>query len=643
MKSIIYSYALTMSFYDRGQDYIDSFLPFVLGAIKESGTIKNIQGTLKQNYGMEMPSHVVTNVLNRAKRKRFAECDKERYQLTSQGIHHLEQLETEAEVERRLNALIGDITVFFGANNTPITENTVAELLSVFVSENLQPLIEYINPDVRIELNTRKLGKYNDLLVRYIRDSEKQKPDEFHTIQDIVFGSIISTILYARQPADFDRLMKRFKRCQAFLDTNFIFSVLGLHTSEFNEPAEELLNLLKEAGFTIKAFDFTLNEMSRVLSSYPEEEHRYSQTVDVGSVCSALKKRGWTKTQVAGLIANLEEVLSEKGISVEWDTGVDLNTFEPEENEGMRALFSQYKLYYTTLSQNHDVAAIEKIKQYRRHPVRQIHHCKALFLSSDNGLSRLNFIGMGHKDNRTVSEVILDRLLTNILWLRNPASNLPIKSIIAAHSRGLFVQRRIWKRFYEILKNLREQGKVQDENISMLFYHGYIGELLRRFDDSETDQITEEFTLEAIEEAAKFKEEEAAQLMREQEEHFLKRLKETAFETVIQKDREWLVAINDSKASIRRHAEKSTGKRLLRVRAVIAVGLCVPFAVFLAAGDWSRFWQTISIVMLGLGVLQFLIPRLWDGVREKWLNDLYTARLKEARLDTFEKEKVSDP
>ena len=125
MKNLIYSYALIMSFYDQGEDYIDSFLPFVLGAIKDSANIKDIQSNLKQNYGIEMPSHVATNVLNRAKRKDYVAYDKERFQLTSQGTHYLGQLETETEVERRLNALINDIAISFRENNIPMQEGAI--------------------------------------------------------------------------------------------------------------------------------------------------------------------------------------------------------------------------------------------------------------------------------------------------------------------------------------------------------------------------------------------------------------------------------------------------------------------------------------------------------------------------------------
>jgi len=627
-----------MSFYDQDEDYIDSFLPFVLGAIKDSANIKDIQSNLKQNYGIEMPSHVAANLLHRAERKDYVAFDRQRFQLTSKGMQYLGQLETETEVERRLNALINDITIFFRENNTPIKNDAIADLLYTFVLDNLQPLVECINPDAKFEFNIEQSDKHNNLLVRYIKNAEKQKPDEFHTIQDIVFGSIISIILYTQQPTDLDRLMNRFKHCKAFLDTNYIFSVLGFDADEFNEPATELLDLLKQAGFIIKAFDFTLNEMSYTLSFFPEEEHRYSQTVNVNSICHRLKRRGWTKTQIAELIANLEEVLTKKGISIEWDTDIELNSFEPKGDGKIRSRLAQYKPQYSTLTQNHDLAAIEKIKQYRGRPVRQIQNCKALFLTSDSGLSRFNYIEMGHKDDRTISEVILDRLLTNILWLRNPNSKLPIKSIVAAHSRSLFIQRRVWERFYEILKSLRQQGKVQDENISMLFYHGYIEDALSPFGDSDADKITEEFTLETIEKAAKFREEETTKLMKKQEQQFIKQLKKAVSNKENQKESEWLIEIQDSKTSIRTHAEQSVRKRLIGIKSAILAGLCVPFVVCLVSGDWNRVWNIISIVALALGILQFFIPKLWDGMREKWVQSLYTRRLKEAKLDRFGQE-----
>lgn len=104
---------------------------------------------------------------------------------------------------------------------------------------------------------------------------------------------------------------------------------------------------------------------------------------------------------------------------------------------------------------------------------------------------------MGHRDNATVCEVIPDRLLTNILWLKNPTiiEDIPLKSIIAVHSRKLFVDTSIWKRFYDNLRTLREEGGIGDRDISMLFYNHQIEEVLSDFNASQIETITPDFIL----------------------------------------------------------------------------------------------------------------------------------------------------
>jgi hypothetical protein len=191
-------------------------------------------------------------------------------------------------------------------------------------------------------------------------------------------------------------------------------------------------------------------------------------------------------------------------------------TYQPISDE-LRDIIIKWKPLKVLSSQNHDLAAIEEIKEIRGHPVRKIEDSKALFLTSDSILSRLNLIDMSHKENGTVNEVILDRLMSCILWLKDPHAKPPIKSIIAAYSRDLFIKRRIWDRFYELLRQLKQEGSVDDENISTLFYHNYIESVLREFDESEVDKNTPEFVLGEIEKSARLKEEEQLRSIEEKE------------------------------------------------------------------------------------------------------------------------------
>ena len=64
-------------------------------------------------------------------------------------------------------------------------------------------------------------------------------------------------------------LQKRFAPTKLFLDTNLVFSLLGLHNDLFNKRAAELNSLIEnEKSFELWLFDFTLEEIIRVLKAY---------------------------------------------------------------------------------------------------------------------------------------------------------------------------------------------------------------------------------------------------------------------------------------------------------------------------------------------------------------------------------------
>jgi len=451
MKRLIYTYALIKSFYDRGDDFIDSFSPFVIKSlpIDKPESLNYIQKQLRDNFDLKMPLHVIRTILKRAQKRDYVKKDmKKYYKLTENGYKYLDTLETERDVDRRINALLEDIRQFFEKRELSLSLEQIRYLLLSFIKENIESLISFINPhSTNIELPIPSSQEYEFILIEYIKEIEGQKPDNYKTFQDLILGSLISVVIYVQEPTEIAEIQTRkFKTCQVFLDTNFVFSILELHAKEFNEPAKELFDLLKKFNFNVKVFDFTVNEICRVIGGYLKEFYRYPSNLHIDTIYSSLKRKGWTKTDAKEFIINIEEILTEKGITIEW-TDVDLDNYKPK-NEGVANIINRWKAFKPLPSRNHDLATIEKIKEIRGHLVRKIEDSKAFFLTSDIVLSRLNFIEMGHKENGTISEVILDRMLANILWLKDPRANPPIKSIIAVHSRDLFIKRTIWDRFY---------------------------------------------------------------------------------------------------------------------------------------------------------------------------------------------------
>ena len=638
MEKLVYTYALVKSLYDQGKDYIDSFWPFALKVFPVNGNfvaLNHIQEELEEEFGLRVPLHTLKTILNRALRKGYVQRKGTGYyKIEEKGLQYLDILEDDKEVERRLNALFDDIRQFLDEHDISINMAQIQDALLALLRKNTDPLIEFFNPasaSGELAISKVKVTETEALLIDYIKVAEQQKPEHYKTLQNMVFGSVISTILNSPDPSVVAEIgSRRFKRCQVFLDTNFIFSTLGLHTPEFNEPAKELFNLLKKHKFELRVFSFTVDEICNVIHGYIREAYRYPTTVHVDTIYSSLKRRGWTNSDAREFIMSIEDKLCNLGIQIEWVKDVDLQNYNPLD-DGLRSLMQKYKPQQSIFNQNHDLAAVEKIKELRGQPVRRIEDSKVLFVTSDKRLSRFNFMGMGHQKDGTVCEVILDSLLTNILWLKDPSAKIPLKSIIGAYSRELFVKRRIWDRFYENLRKLKREGKVSDEAISTLFYHNYIEDVLRELDETEIDEITPEFILEEIEKASKLSEKE----LKEKEKEFLQRLEGEVSKKEQEKEREWLEKLRRIKKGLRKAAENSARRYVWIARILIIILFAIPLIICVATKNWKAFGNVARIISAIATIIALAIgsvDRIWKGLERKIADKIYNGKIKEARL-----------
>ena len=502
MNRIFYAYTLAKTLYEQGKDYVDTFWPFVLKVLPENRStisLVSIQEKLKEDFGLNVPQYTLKTIMGRAEGKGCMVAARDRYRLTEKGSQYLDHLEPESAVERRVNALLEDIKKYLNEQlELSLSVDKVRKILLSFVGLHLYPLIECFMPDsgtIELHIPRREMLQYEDGVVRYFKVAEKRKPTFHETLKDIVYGSVISTIASSPNISEADR---GFTDTVAFLDSNFLFGVLELNYPEFSVPAKELLGPLKRYQIALKVFNFIIDEMVGVLRNYPSEQHMYPTDVRVDSIYGALKRRGWTAEDVRLFIQNIEQEVQNLGIEIE-KTDIELKTYKPEKEEYSGSI-STYKGFQTIRSRNHDLAAIEQIKKIRGSPKRQIETSAAFLLTSDLKLSRFNFEEMGHREKVTVCEVIPDRLLSNILWLKNPAitEEIPLKSIVAVHSREMFVDRNVWKRFYENLRKLREEGRIDDRDFSMPFYDHQIEEVLSEVDISDIEKITPDFVVEKV-------------------------------------------------------------------------------------------------------------------------------------------------
>ena len=383
---------------------------------------------------------------------------------------------------------------------TGLNEEGIKEYLFAFVKENLRSFDIFLTDKTKepVLFPSKFPRALDQKMVEYFLMLEQSKSALFNTLQDIIAGSIISVSLFSNGIAEIGR---KFEHMTVYLDSNFLFSLLELHHKDQCNPVIELFKMMKEARvFTFKVFDFTLDEIRSVLKGYRNGEHVYLSFIQTDSIYSSLKQKGWTSAEVISYIAKIEETLAVMDIAIAI-TGINLDTYASDETIKEDLLL--YKEYKGHRGVNHDLAAIDKVKALRSLRTTRLENAKVIFLTSDIRLARFNY-NRFHKSSGTVNEVIPDRLLTNIIWLKKPkaSQNITMSSLISAFRSGKLIHHEVWDKFVERLKTLRDSNKIEDADVAALLYDKHLQEDLLDF-RNERDKVDDAFIFGNIEEAKK--------------------------------------------------------------------------------------------------------------------------------------------
>lgn len=634
MQQLLTKYALVKTFYETGKDYIDAFVPFILFIIPKD-TQKIDKGTLSEKFNKEfslvIPEHTINTFITRATRKGFTEQRQKSIFLTEKGIEYIQKIQIR-ETERKINSLLEDIKKFLSENfRYNLEHEEILMILSTFLKKHTMVLIEFFNPKETTEFDESLMDKNEYYLSRYLKYAENQNPQLYNILKGIFYGALIQSLLLKQNLLEIN---KKFSSLQIFLDSNFIFSIMDLHYPYICKPAKELFELLKEYKFQIKVFDFTIDEMVRVLNGYKKEEYKYYPHIKVDSIYSNLKNKGWTSDDCLRFISQIEEKIWKKEIQIEL-TNIEVKNFTIDDNSYSR--LSQYKPDQHPLGAKHDIAAINKIKDIRKSSKREIENCTAIFLTSDLKLAKFNFIELGHKDNLTVCEIISDRLMTNLLWLKNPTlkEDIPLTVFLSLHSE-ILIDRIVWVRFYENLKKLKEEGKINGSDISTLLYHHQIEDILLK---SDPETIRSDFILDEIRKSKQERTEEMEKLKKQ-----ICSLKEKLNQEELEKQQK----IEKERQMIKDKIKKVAERRSVIWSNLIIIGipilLCLIGIILIIATGVSieTFFFWIGAISTVVGILSFLgiqldIKGIKQKVKSKIFNKIYRTRLKEIDLEETRK------
>lgn len=478
MDNILVHFALAKTLYSEKKNYLDTFAPFVLSILASKDkilSINEISEILNNSYQLAIPFHTIKSIVTNLKSNKFIEIiDKDKtvtkFVISEKGKTEFSEFQTDEEgVSRKLNKLFVEFNKFINSKYQIQYElsYTQTEIIG-FIRKNLPKLAIFAMNGFEDEYGN--LSDFDLHCIDFIGEIEQHEPELFTTFNELLRGSILWSEI---RKENLNPTEKAFENIIIYLDTNFVLSILELHHITTNAAAKQLFELLKSNNkVTLQVFNITLDEICRLLDSYKKKQKDYSH-LGVNHIYFFLKEKGFDDAKIDLFKGDLEKTLNNIGIGVvsldriDEKNGIyqELYTFKNNANNNLKDPKDPEVIHQSCV---HDASIIQRVSSKRGAWVTEFERCKYIFLTSSYLLDK--FAKQRHNIQNHFPETILDLTLTNILWLKNPNSELglSVHHLLAVHSKRLLVDNNIWQKFSKSLKELYKEGKINENDYARL-------------------------------------------------------------------------------------------------------------------------------------------------------------------------------
>ena len=411
-KIVTYSLLAHINNHSKGiKDFTDIFLPLikrVLAKMNSSGIAKglihDIKETCDKTYAFDIPYSFLLKLL-----KKIA------FEVNSSSENDFTIHQDKSFVMRKY--------IFVDYEESLIEQDAEIESLKIMYEKYLQlnnldvnkepSIFEYLDKN-RVSLsqffagNADKVFDNGFLHQANFIISCKDVPKTFKTLKKIYLGSIISSYL------EIDYSHDQKNQIDFVLDTNFIVSVLDLHSIESTHTAKKILEVCSHLSYHAYVLENTIDETRNLLLRTADQFNNYFlvQKLDVNSIYNACERLNLNKTDLEKIASNLESTLEKLGIIIIRNTlkfqniakySKELELLKKRKNNPEGAM--------------HDAIVLSYVKEKRGKRIRSFYESNCWFVTD----SRFELSSL-HGDG-TLPETIRAEELVNILWLTNPRIN----------------------------------------------------------------------------------------------------------------------------------------------------------------------------------------------------------------------------
>ena len=459
-------YAAIKTLHGDGHDMWSAVASLTLLTIPDNGSDDEIKRSFTQQYKIDVPTDALKTVLSRLKKSGLIEHESGYSTITKAGKDYRAELESSVlAVRREYRQLTDGFKEYLKKNGiTPPAE--IDKALFDFIDDNI---------GVASEIMTSKQQKKSSIIpssaiAGFIVHIEKSDPSLFEILQNIFFGRLYLTLIQTRAQLD---TAAKFDKLTIYLDTNIIFSLLGLHEDAAVSSAKELLEVFKEysAGINIAVWDVTVDEALQYLNAFAHDESEYVEHLKVDSTHYRMKVKNIDKQDIILLIENFDKALEELGINVD----VSPSTSKEEIDETASAI--RKHVFNLDMEKNpkavtHDATVVECVKKKRGRTYTQLlEKSRAVFVTPDQSIIAYarEHVGSGNAFPLAVRPIEMISLLwVKALGENGKFSGALLRNAVMGYARERLISQKLWDKFVARLEDAQKKGSITKEDVGII-------------------------------------------------------------------------------------------------------------------------------------------------------------------------------
>lgn len=507
--------ALAKTIYNEKRNYLDAFAPFLIRSLDQSKyrTIQEIENFLKVTYSLVIPLNTIQSILKRLEKGGYIRLEGRGTDSLaaipkSKATEHLDHTEEEADkIARKQNKLVSRLKNHFSEElKKDFSEEDIETKLKKYILDNISNLAILNGRQNHDKYDYSSQNATEKSITRFLITIFDQEQELYESFNDLLKGAVLWQSIAEKDSVNDESAISQLT---VYLDTNIVLSLLGLHHESINRAARQLNELLQNDNkIHVRVFDKTLEEVINLLAGYKYNKDNYGSQ-RVNHVYFFLKKKGFDDADIDIFIEKIEHKLEDLQIYKEELEIDDTSDLKKRELKLYEQLYSENKTYETEKTDEfqrseeavnrstlHDVAIISKIRNIRNGWQSSFEKCKAIFLTNSYRLYK--FSSRNKLNKQAITEVITDITLTNILWLKNPGSDvgITIDNLLYVHSSEFMVDNKIWRKFLRTLKQMHNSGEIDEGDYALLMSKNQLKEeyLLSKKQEEITPESVRELT-----------------------------------------------------------------------------------------------------------------------------------------------------